>query len=317
MFVFYFRQLNFVGMDSQVKNGKQVRAILWSVPRSLSTVFEKCLSFVPNTQIINEPFSCAYHMGPEMFPPPEKMRTENKQQAEQYNKELNAIEFKLPMAFDAKVCTYDFVRCELEAEYPGKDLVFCKDMAYGLQGKYDIIPEGYRHTFIIRNPYRMFLSYRRLLANVMKTILKEDEFRFCELPGSMLPKNYAFQEQYELMTYLQQHGEPDPIIVDADDLLTNPASIMRQYCTLLGIPFKKDMLEWPAGLDIVKTWKGGREILLGNLHASGGYYDAALRSTRFNPPKDMPLREDLTEDILKCVDHSMPFYEKMYAMRLK
>ncbi len=120
------------------------------------------------------------------------------------------------------------------------------------------------------------------------------------------------------MTYLQERGiEPNPIIIDADDLLTNPASILRQYCELLGVPFNESMLEWPSGIEILKSWKGARELLLGNFHESGGYYDMAMKSTRFNLPREMPKREDLSDDILKCVDHSMPYYEKMYDMRLK
>ena len=301
-------------MDSAVKiSDEPLRVILWAVPRSLSTVFEKCISFFPETQIINEPFSCAYHTGPERI----LEEIVSKEDEERYLQEMADIQIDLPMAFDSDQCTYEFVKSLQEADYPGKQLVFCKDMAYGLQGKYELLPKGYRHTFLIRNPYRAFPSHKKIFAGWMEGFVGTKEFRLCDMPPAWMPKNYGVQEQYELMTYLQEHGEPDPIIVDADDLLKNPASVLRQYCALLGIPFSEERLEWPAGLDVIKTWKGAREFLAGNLHETGGYYDTALKSTRFIPPKDMPRREDLTEDILKCVDHSMPYYEKMHKLRIK
>ncbi|XP_072033062.1 uncharacterized protein [Amphiura filiformis] len=304
-------------MDTNGKSHPQ-RVFLWSVPRSLSTVFGKCMSFIPKTQIVNEPFNCAYHMGPEMQQNDSKPVSDD--EVAKYEKgladKINEMKHELPMAFDAKVCTYNFVKSELEADYPGKELVFCKDMAYGLVGKYDMLPEGYRHTFIIRNPYRMFPSHRKLLAKILEG-MGVKKFRLCDLPPTMLPKGYAFQEQYELMLYVQENCGQDPIIIDADDLLSNPASIMCQYCELLGIPFQEEMLEWPSGLDVIKSWKGSREILVGNLLETGGYYDTALKSTRYHQPKKMPKREELAEDTLVCVDHSMPFYEKMYDLRLK
>ncbi len=132
----------------------------------------------------------------------------------------------------------------------------------------------------------------------------------------MSPKRYGFQEQHELLLYVQENFTDPPIIIDADDLLENPSSILRQYCQLL-IDFKEEMLEWPSGLDVIKSWKGAREFLVGNLVETGGYYDAALKSTQFHPPKKMPTREDLKEDELVCADHSLLFYKKMYDLRLK
>ncbi|XP_072033091.1 uncharacterized protein [Amphiura filiformis] len=296
------------------------RVILWSVPRSLSTVFQKCLSFIPKVQIINEPFTCAYHMGPEKKPDDTQMVSD--EEAEKYQAQMNGTyneeKLDLPMAFDADVCTYNYVKSKLDADYPDKQLVFCKDMAYALDGKYGMLPKGYRHTFIIRNPYRMFPSYKKILVSTMN-LLGMKEFRICDIPLVFVPRGYAYQEEYQLLLYVQENcdGSDPPIVIDADDLLSNPASIMRQYCELLGIPFQEEMLEWPSGLDVIKSWIGSRESLVGNLLETGGYYDAALKSTRYHPPKKMPKREELAEDILVCVNHSMPFYEKMYDLRLK
>ncbi|KAJ8039906.1 hypothetical protein HOLleu_14057 [Holothuria leucospilota] len=42
-------------MDSQASN-KPLRVFLWIVPRTNSTVFTKCMSFVDNTEVLMEPF---------------------------------------------------------------------------------------------------------------------------------------------------------------------------------------------------------------------------------------------------------------------
>ena len=73
------------------------------------------------------------------------------------------------MAFDADQCTYEFVKISMQEDhYPGEQLVFCKDMAYGLQGKYELLPKGYRHTFLIRNPYRAFPSHKKIFVGWME-----------------------------------------------------------------------------------------------------------------------------------------------------
>lgn len=302
-------------LSAKIKDNGPLRVMLWSHPRSLSTVFEKCINFVPNTQIINEPFSCACMMGPEQLPTPEEFISPGKEEA--YYKSLDEIKMDLPMAFESDDCTFAFVKQILEADYEGKKLVFCKDMAFALDARYDMIPQGFRHTFVMRHPYRMLPSFRKLLVPFL-----EDEghgdFRMNDLPASIMPAGYGFQEQYELIMHLRDSGEePDPIVIDADDLLQNPSSIMRQYCTLLGIPFSEDLLEWPASRDCIKSWKGSRQIILGNFHEWGGYYETALSCSRFHPLKPLPRREDLADDVGECADASMPFYEKMRELRLK
>ena len=294
------------------------RVMLWAVPRTLSTAFEKCMSFVPKTQIINEPFSCAHRRGPEARITSAEIYSE--ENLKKYEAQFEKYkEYDMPLAFDSKVCTYQFVKDKLEADYPGKDLVFCKDMAYSLDAKYDRLPTGYRHTFLIRHPYRVFPSHKKVLAKVL-AFIGMDKFRLCDLPPDLFSKMYGFQEQHELMLYVQENCTDPPIIIDADDLLANPSSILSQYFKLLGIEFKEEILEWPSGFnfDGVKSWIGSREALVGNfLEGTGGFYDTALKSTRFHPPKKMPTREELNEDELVCADHSLPFYEKMYDLRLK
>ena len=44
---------------------------------------------------------------------------------------------------------------QLESEAPGKKLIFKKDMVEGIVGKYDALPDGFRHVFLLRHPLKV------------------------------------------------------------------------------------------------------------------------------------------------------------------
>jgi hypothetical protein len=82
--------------------------------------------------------------------------------------------------------------------------------------------------------------------------------------------------QVELMRYLEAHGKL-AAIVDARDLLLDPAGVLRKLCDRLELPFEENMLRWEAGPrpeDGVwaKYWYA-------NVH----------RSTGFQPYRETPL----------------------------
>ncbi len=293
---------------------EQRRVMLWGVPRTLSTAITKCMSFVEGSQIVIEPYNSAYHFGPEKVPLPAPLAGRQQQNKQRF--ESVPIE-GLQHAFQDDVCTYAWAKEHLlETEYPGKSLIFCKDMAYGLQGKYDMLPEGYHHTFLIRHPNKVFRSWKKTMAPFAQKLFSP-EFRFCDLPSFIIPSKYGFQEQFELYQYIKTNIDSSPVVIDADDLLSNPKSVLGKYCSEVGIAFSDDLLEWPSGLEVVKKWKASLRMLRVNLLHEHSPFGAALQSTCFNPPKDVPRTSDLSEDILQCVEASMPYYQQMYEMRLK
>ena len=121
----------------------------------------------------------------------------------------------------------------------------------------------------------------------------------------------------DLVEYVKRNGEPNPIIIDSDDLQAFPVSVMRQYCDAVGIPFAESMLQWPSGTDILDDWIINADIVAANRSKIGGFFDAAFNSTHFLPPSKIPSREELTDNILELVDASMPYYEKLCKMRIR
>ena len=132
-------------------------------------------------------------------------------------------------------------------------------------------------------------------------------------------RQFNFKEQYDILQFLKsnpQLGDPNPVILDADDLLNNPEVVLSQYCQAVGIPYTDSLLQWKSGIDVVKNWKISRELIAGGLFAKGeGFYKTAFESSEFRPPKKLPEREELDDDVLKCADMGLPYYEEMYRMR--
>ncbi|XP_072039450.1 uncharacterized protein [Amphiura filiformis] len=293
------------------------RVMLWAVPRSLSTVFQKCMSFVDGVQIINEPYAVATQFGPEG----KQIQDEGiKQLMVESDTEIEAQteEFNAPLAFDEAICTLDWVKKTLEADYPGKKLIFCKDMAP--EGNYHALPKGFKHTFLIRDPIKVFISFRKMILAF--NLLPEDQqknFRLTDLPQEALPAKYLFGEMVDLLHYLQENKmESNPVVIDADDLQSHPESILRQYCEAVGIPYSNDLLQWEAGDDITNTWIAAKKIMRMNKIQRGGFYARALSSVKFEPSSTpIPDKNELTPDVVQFAEEADKYYKELYEMRLK
>ncbi|XP_071943820.1 uncharacterized protein [Antedon mediterranea] len=294
-----------------MSDDKQVRVILWCIPRTVSTAFEKCMSNLDDVQIINEPYVSAFLIGPEMKQPSASFE---KDFQEKFIAKTNGIVLKHDAGWDANMATYKFTKEKLlEAEYSDKRVVFVKDMSYGIAWKLHMLPEGYRHAFLIRNPVKVFTSWKKLLektGKALSTVLP------LENKGNIIPEKYFFGETFQLYEHLVKSGiEPNPVIIDTDDLLENPEIILREFCNRTGIQYKDELLSWNAGDSVVQKWKFSELFMKGNQLC--GYYEDAFASQNFYkapPPAD---RADLPEDVKICVDASMPYYERMYELRLR
>ncbi|XP_072014203.1 uncharacterized protein [Amphiura filiformis] len=247
------------------------RVFIWCVPRTLGTALTKCLSYIDGIQIFYEPCGAAFHFGPEG-------RTPHPDVAKFMDSASSNQQAIFEHAFDDSKCTYGWVRHQLEADYPGKKVLLVKDQAYGLDEKYNTIPPGFRHAFLI----------------------------------------HGYKMQFELLEYVQKHLDPNPVVIDADDLQSNPSSILRQFCQAVGMTYSDSLMEWPADRSIMKTWKGSRILLQGNmLENEGGFYENAMKSSRFLPATATPKRSELSQDLQEAADYAMPYYVKMYQMCLK
>lgn len=139
-----------------------------------------------------------------------------------------------------------------------------------------------RHAFLIRPPAEVAASFR-------------DRWQ------GMGAEDIGFRRQAELFDQVCQVNGAVPPVLEARDVLENPAGMLRALCASLGVSFDEAMLNWAPGR-----------------RASDGiwarhWYAAVERSTGFaapRPPGSVP--PELAVIIAEC----QPHYEAMRAHRL-
>nr|AGS49842.1 hypothetical protein [uncultured bacterium esnapd17] len=92
---------------------------------------------------------------------------------------------------------------------------------------------GVRHTFIIRHPRDAIASHFGLNPD-----LQRDEIGFAWL-----------REIYDAVAAAT--GET-PVVLDADEVVADPATAVERYCAAVGIPFLPEALEWEPGT--IEQW---------------------------------------------------------------
>lgn len=120
------------------------------------------------------------------------------------------------------------------------DPVFIKEFAHYVTSLWtDEWLDNFNHSFLIRDP-----------AKTVTSMFKHwPDFDIAET---------GFAEQRELFDRLnERHGSPPPVL-DSDDLLADPRTMVRVWCEAVGIEFLPDALSWePGARDEVSWWDGG------------------------------------------------------------
>ena len=141
-----------------------------------------------------------------------------------------------------------------------------------------------RNAFLIRDPAAVLRSYAAKREDVSLAAI-------------------GVVQQAELFeTVVDRLGAPPPVI-DAADVLADPARTLAALCAALDIAFDPAMLEWPMGR-----------------RASDGvwapaWYAAVEASTGFAPPRE-EAPGDLPPDLARIAAAAEPYYQRMRAWRL-
>ncbi len=296
-----------------------LKVFLWTTPRTVSTSFLKCMTYVPDTVAWHEPYlqigKFSYQVEDPMFSKPYRELAE---------KSGGAAEVaKIESGYDASDKDFDWLKDQLGGEFPGKKMVFVKDMGASIfrESRQDKIPNGFRHTFLIRNPHKMMKSQ-------LKGFIKVQKPGAFKNPNLMLDKIRPVQYLNELWKYVISEGlESRPVVIDVDELLENPKEILEAFCKEVGIPFTEDLLTWPVGDDVMtKLWMVPKQTIL--TFRTVGAHEGTFASTGFQmkaPTGDDNSAEDealkkvpfIVSQILNGIaDREFPYYEELYAERL-
>jgi hypothetical protein len=141
-----------------------------------------------------------------------------------------------------------------------------------------------RNAFLIRDPTSVLASYA----------LKRDDVTLADI---------GFVQQRELFeSEAQRLGRPPPV-VDAADIVANPARTLERLCKALGIPFTPAMLRWPPGRRATDgVW-------------APAWYQAVEKSTGFEAPKHR-FATELPPHLKALADQARPHYDALAVYRL-
>jgi hypothetical protein len=142
---------------------------------------------------------------------------------------------------------------------------------------------GFTHAFLIREPERMIASYLR----------KREAVAFEDL---------GLERQSEFFEREADRLGHAPPVVDAADVLRDPASTLSSLCRALGIPWDEAML----------SWKPGRRETDGPW--APHWYGAVEASTGFGPPEADVV--ELPDDAPRLAERCQPFYERLANFRI-
>ncbi|XP_071483451.1 uncharacterized protein [Diadema antillarum] len=297
------------------------KIFLWCVPRVISSAFAKCLSAIPEMEIYFEPFLYCNLAG-RVY---KKSHGEDLPLVYKGNEEVlgKAAELLGGIArskMESSRLAYSTMKETLESTQ--SKYVFVKDMASGVASddtrKY--LPSGFKYTFLIRDPIRSISSYRKAMfaqfteLGLLKDESANEQTYDVERDDILFPSGCYVEELYDLWKYVKENIDSDPIVIDADDLLTKPAEYLKAYCDKVGLPYTESLLKWEASTESLKSWKAAGDNLVLDVV---NFYGSAMRSSEFFPPSRKPDPNKLTRDVRRCADKVMKFYNEMAESKLK
>ncbi|XP_071485853.1 uncharacterized protein [Diadema antillarum] len=298
------------------------RTIMWCVPRTISSAVTKCLSAIDGIEVWFEPYF--YCLATETVSASDLNLTIPKEYEGNEKFFQQAADHLRGVwrcnALKPQHLSYASIQRFLERS-TGKH-VFVKDMGTAMKScNFEFLPKGYKHTFLIRHPLRVFTSLHKATHTTLSELgvlrgesPEEKTFDVGRDYPFMDPSQLAFGELYELWKYVRENLDSNPIVIDADDLLSNPAELLPKYCEAIGLPYDESLLKWDASMALTEKWNVAGEDLIGSIK---GFYDRALTTGIFAPPGPMPSRDHVTPDVIRCTDTVMKYYDELYQSRLK
>lgn len=244
-----------------------IRIAMWSGPRNLSTAMMRSFENRADTVVSDEPFYAAY---------------------------LAATGLDHPMR-DAVLLSqptdWQDVATNLAGPLPQADAGEGAAIWYQKHMTHHMLPDfgldwmgGFRHAFLIRSPARVLASY----------VAKREDVTLADI---------GLVRQVELFDRFADDTGAAPPVIDSDEVLRDPESVLRKLCAALAIPFDAAMLHWPKGR-----------------RASDGvwapaWYASVEQSTGFaaqasSAPPSLP------EHLQSIAEAALPYYERLAAHRI-
>lgn len=165
-----------------------------------------------------------------------------------------------------------------------------KRIFYQKQMTHHLLPEIARdwlrqvaNCFLIRHPAEVILSYIRKNRDPVL-------------------EDLGFVQQADIFDFVRAQTGATPPVIDARDVLENPARILRLLCVAVGVEFNEAMLSWPVGRRATDgIW-------------AKHWYAEVENSTGFRAYQPHP--EELPERLRGIYKECLAIYERLYRERL-
>ena len=128
-----------------------------------------------------------------------------------------------------------------------------------------VVPEEelaqFQFAFLIRHPRRSIPSYYRCTVPPLDKVTGFENF---------MPSEAGYHELRRLFDFLVESGvvaRKNAVVIDADDMLDDPETTIREFCERVGLEFSPDMLQWSEAdtehaVQAFEKWKGFHEDAL-------------------------------------------------------
>lgn len=168
---------------------------------------------------------------------------------------------------------------------PGTDLYYQKLMTHHMPRGTDMAwSKNLRHCFLIRDPAYVIASYLQR----MPTVTADD---------------IGIIRQAELFAEITSLKGQPPLVIDSDDVLRHPESMLEKLCKNLAVDFlPQAMTHWPAGhRNSDGVW-------------ASHWYHAVEQSTGFAPYQ--PRRVELTAPQQALAEQMQGYYQLLANQRI-
>ncbi len=257
---------------------------LWSTRRVLSTPLHRAIFQLDGIKHFCEPFALPFYFGPDRI----------------------SVQFKdnheeVAGAWD-KIPTFSEGLTNITKDYSseGYDKVFVKEHA--IYAYPDRIPDDIlcsaANSFIIRDPRKSIKSlYRQTLSKFEDSVWDR-----------LVPDEVGYKEQWLWYDKIVNTLKQPVIVIDADDLMTNPRDVLIKYCEFVGLEFNEKMLDWSddTGKDDA-PWDFIPISWVRDVKATTGFRQ-----------KDKVQDEGVVYPsvVQDTIDANMKWYEQLYSKRL-
>ncbi len=142
----------------------------------------------------------------------------------------------------------------------------------------------FHNVILTRNPERIITSFSKVISDPTH-------------------QDIGIKSQAELLTYYQENGKYQPVVLDSERVLQDPRGQLTKLCEALSLDFQEEMLSWPKG---AKSYDGSwAKYWYKSVHQSTGFSPARLSKDPVPPHLTHMARE------------AMEYYKKLSLHTLK